>query len=105
MAGESAGQCGPCRFGLPSVADDVDLLARGAAGPRDLERLQKRLRLVTGRGACRHPDGTARLVASALEVFADEVTGRTPATPRIGGILPVPPGRSVPVGPPGGEFR
>ena len=26
MAGESAGQCGPCRFGLPSIADDLDAL-------------------------------------------------------------------------------
>ncbi len=74
LAGESAGQCGPCVHGLAAVADSLAALA----GPepvdeRDRQRLTTRLTHVTGRGACRHPDGAARLVGSALAVFADEV--------------------------------
>ena len=73
MAGESAGQCGPCVFGLPSVSDDVHQLAAGSAGDEDMERLNRRLGLIVNRGGCKHPDGTARFVATGLSVFADEV--------------------------------
>ena len=35
LAGESAGQCGPCLFGLPAIADELALIVRGhcARGP------------------------------------------------------------------------
>jgi NADH:ubiquinone oxidoreductase subunit F (NADH-binding) len=70
MAGESAGQCGPCVFGLPAIADDLERLAAGAPDPDALRRLGMRVASVDGRGACRHPDGVARMVRSALSVFA-----------------------------------
>jgi NADH:ubiquinone oxidoreductase subunit F (NADH-binding) len=38
LASESAGQCGPCVFGLASVAGELDTLA---AGPADLQRLRR----------------------------------------------------------------
>ena len=77
MAGESAGQCGPCVFGLPAVADDLHRLAAGVLDPGGMARLEMRVAAVEGRGACRHPDGVARLVRSTLSVF-----GLTPlATP------------------------
>lgn len=72
LAGQSAGQCGPCRFGLPAIAD---LTTRLADRPRrrDLERLRESLCLVDGRGACRLPDGAVRMLRSALRTFAAEV--------------------------------
>lgn len=73
MAGESAGQCGPCAFGLPALAQDLDDLVAGRRGAEALHRLGFRLGEVDGRGACRHPDGVVRLVRSALGVFAGDV--------------------------------
>jgi NADH:ubiquinone oxidoreductase subunit F (NADH-binding) len=73
LAGESAGQCGPCMFGLPAIADDFSQLASGRPKGPVLERLDRRLGTVMGRGACRHPDGTIRLATSALETFAADV--------------------------------
>ena len=73
LAAESAGQCGPCVFGLPAVADSMAALARGGAQAAALRRISALTPQVLGRGACAHPDGAVRLVASALTVFADEV--------------------------------
>lgn len=68
LADSSARQCGPCMFGLPAVAEALDLAAR-RADPADGERLRALMDIVTGRGACRHPDGAVRMVRSALEAF------------------------------------
>lgn len=81
MARESAGQCGPCVFGLPAIADDVATLARGSYDRHLLRRLWARLSLVAGRGACRHPDGVAAMVASALEVFGADVARHAKGDP------------------------
>ncbi len=73
LAAESAGQCGPCRFGLPALANDLTAVARGDAHDRALERIRTRLDAVAGRGACGHPDGVVRLVRSMLAAFATDV--------------------------------
>jgi NADH:ubiquinone oxidoreductase subunit F (NADH-binding) len=70
LAAESAGQCGPCVFGLAAIAGELAALADGA--PADRGSLRRWLAQVEGRGACAHPDGAARLVRSALSVFAAE---------------------------------
>jgi NADH:ubiquinone oxidoreductase subunit F (NADH-binding) len=73
LAGEAAGQCGPCANGLPALARLFGDLAAGRAGPCVVEDIRRLAGLVAGRGACRHPDGTARLIASALTTFACDV--------------------------------
>jgi NADH:ubiquinone oxidoreductase subunit F (NADH-binding) len=73
LAAESAKQCGPCVHGLDAVASDLEELARGRGGAAARDSLERRLGLVEGRGACRHPDGAVRFVASALQIFAAEV--------------------------------
>jgi NADH:ubiquinone oxidoreductase subunit F (NADH-binding) len=72
LALESAGQCGPCLNGLPRIAAALAELAR--ARPRRHARadVERWAGLVTGRGACHHPDGTVRFVRSALVTFAAE---------------------------------
>ncbi|GAA1337186.1 NADH-ubiquinone oxidoreductase-F iron-sulfur binding region domain-containing protein [Actinocatenispora thailandica] len=92
LAGESAGQCGPCAFGLPAVADDVARLAAGRVDADLAARLTRRLRQVNGRGACAHPTGAVRLARSMLRAFADDLrahqAGR-PCPPRPP-VLPIP---------------
>ncbi|PYI69028.1 hypothetical protein CVV68_04330 [Arthrobacter livingstonensis] len=73
LAGESARQCGPCMFGLPALADVMTRLAAGTGGTGLVREVERLAALVSGRGACHHPDGTVQLIHSALETFADDV--------------------------------
>jgi NADH:ubiquinone oxidoreductase subunit F (NADH-binding) len=81
LAAESAGQCGPCMFGLRAIAEDLTRITTGEARPADLGRLRERLGLIPGRGACAHPDGAAGLAASALRVFADDLRAHLDGRP------------------------
>jgi NADH:ubiquinone oxidoreductase subunit F (NADH-binding) len=73
MASQSAGQCGPCVHGLGALAGVLERLAAGHGGRDDAARLARWTEMVRGRGACAHPDGVARLLASATQVFAEEL--------------------------------
>lgn len=76
LANQSAGQCGPCVFGLRSMAEAVgELAGTGNASPRSEQLLERWGGQVLGRGACRHPDGVVALVRSALSAFRDELHG------------------------------
>jgi NADH:ubiquinone oxidoreductase subunit F (NADH-binding) len=72
LAEQSAAQCGPCVFGLRAIADATARLASRSAASDDLVRIERWAGQLAGRGACRHPDGAAGLLQSALEAFGDE---------------------------------
>lgn len=74
LARESAGQCGPCVFGLPALAQVAADIATGRATRKEVRRLRQRGAQVKGRGACHHPDGAVTLLDTALEVFADDLS-------------------------------
>ncbi|MFN8157568.1 MAG: NADH-ubiquinone oxidoreductase-F iron-sulfur binding region domain-containing protein [Candidatus Nanopelagicales bacterium] len=73
LAGQSAKQCGPCVFGLAAVAELATDLGAGKLGRAGRSRLDRYVREVSGRGACRHPDGALRMWTSALHVFHHDV--------------------------------
>ncbi|HET6987130.1 MAG TPA: NADH-ubiquinone oxidoreductase-F iron-sulfur binding region domain-containing protein [Kribbella sp.] len=93
LSSQSAGQCGPCVFGLASLADDFDRLVHG--DPSGWHDAHRHLGLIPGRGACAHPDGSARFLASALEAFGEDVRlhlARGGCGRPVRGLLPVPGG-------------
>ena len=96
LAGESAGQCGPCVFGLPALADALDALVAGRDVEATLDRIPRLRAQIARRGACAHPDGTLGFVASGLELFAGEVErhrrGSCSATSDLR-VLPLPTGK------------
>jgi NADH:ubiquinone oxidoreductase subunit F (NADH-binding) len=94
LAEQNAGQCGPCVNGLGAIADAVDALVAGDHEGRAQKWLNRWLSMMEGRGACKHPDGVARFVASSLRVFESEITlhrHRGPCAARGAPLLPTPP--------------
>ena len=73
LAAQSARQCGPCANGLPRIATVLERLASGSHSPGLDAEVRRLADSVAGRGACHHPDGTAKFVLSSLAVFATDV--------------------------------
>jgi NADH:ubiquinone oxidoreductase subunit F (NADH-binding) len=107
LASHGAQQCGPCRFGLPAIADDFAQLAAGWPAAGVLDRLSRRLGVISGRGACRHPDGAVRLAASAMSAFASDARAHAAGhpCPAARDRRPDPARRPGPSTRPGGERR
>lgn len=81
MSAESAGQCGPCIHGLASLAEVLQRIAGGRTHPGDIELLTRWGKMIQGRGACRHPDGVVRMIASATRVFPHELVNHARGRP------------------------
>ncbi|MDQ2812990.1 MAG: ferredoxin [Actinomycetota bacterium] len=95
MAGESAGQCGPCKLGLPSIARALAALIDGSGGIEALDVARRSAAAVAGRGACSHPDGVTRFVLSALDVFTEDLAAHvfhSSCGRPVRGVLPLPSG-------------
>jgi len=93
LAGQSAGQCGSCLFGLPRLAVDLRAIVEGRATRGDIRRSHELAHSISGRGACAHPDGAVALLESALEVFSADVRRHIHGRPCGGGLrgwFPVP---------------
>jgi NADH:ubiquinone oxidoreductase subunit F (NADH-binding) len=96
LASQIADQCGPCRNGMPALAEAMNWIAFGQPDADIIRWARQLTELVTGRGACHLPDGAAGLVTSALKVFSADVRRHAQAGPCEGArrpaILPIPPG-------------
>ena len=97
LAGESAGQCGPCVFGLDWIASAIERAARGRADASERDHLVRWAGQVAHRGACHHPDGAVRLLHSAMRVFERDLTLHLakhpcPVSHQASTILPPAPG-------------
>ncbi len=73
LSSQSAGQCGPCIFGLPSLNEEFSRLVEGRSRKGDLRRLREVASSIRGRGACGHPTGVVTLIETALDTFGPEV--------------------------------
>jgi NADH:ubiquinone oxidoreductase subunit F (NADH-binding)/ferredoxin len=95
LAGESAGQCGPCKLGLPTIARAMNAIVDGSGGMEALDVARRAAAATNRRGACSHPDGTTRMVLSALEVFTEDLAAHvfhSSCGRPVRGILPLPAG-------------
>jgi len=72
MAAESSGQCGPCIHGLSAIATALQELTSRGDRFATYGQIRRWSELVQKRGACAHPDGVARFVTTALDVFSTD---------------------------------
>lgn len=96
LAGQSAGQCGPCVHGLDALALAFEQTVGGTVGAEGERRIAQLVALVHRRGACGHPDGAARLARSAIDAFTVQLDDHARNGPcercHTAGEMPLPAG-------------
>ncbi|HSV39380.1 MAG TPA: NADH-ubiquinone oxidoreductase-F iron-sulfur binding region domain-containing protein [Nocardioidaceae bacterium] len=91
LAAESARQCGVCINATAGMGQVLDGLRLGTTTPADLERMAGWTQRVPGRGACALVDAAARMAASLLREFPDEVATHVDSPcPRCADLGPLP---------------
>ncbi|MDA8081350.1 MAG: hypothetical protein M0Z96_07035 [Actinomycetota bacterium] len=94
LAAESAGQCGPCYFGLPELSKSWSNLSDGNVSSKSLSRVTELCDQIIGRGACAMPDGAVLLARSSLSRFRAEILvhqgGNCSYRPTSGRLVPYP---------------
>jgi NADH:ubiquinone oxidoreductase subunit F (NADH-binding) len=95
LAAETSGQCGPCVNGLAALSEAMERIASSAPQQGDLERVERWIAMVRGRGACHHPDGAIGQLAGALSAFGEHLdlhlSGRRCQGLDVPGFPPPPP--------------
>jgi hypothetical protein len=73
------------------MARSLELLASGEETEEALAAVKTGIATLPGCGACRHPDGSARFVASTIEAFDDVEThlARGTCGREVRGLMPV----------------
>ena len=70
-AEESCGTCPPCRIGTKVLLNLLDLIGSGAAGARDLDRLEKLCRHISSTSMCELGRKASNSVTTGLRNFRD----------------------------------
>ena len=98
LADHSARQCGPCRNGMPALAEAMRWIAFGRPGRDVVDWVGQLSGLITDRGACHLPDGGAALARTALTAFAADLRTHLESGPcdraSRPAVLPIPIGRA-----------
>ncbi len=78
LSQQSALQCGPCKHGLPQVADEFERLVVGKSG--DMEKVLRWTSQIRGRGGCSLPDSVCDLMESFSETVPEEIRAHQSGT-------------------------